>query len=201
MGCRVARGSAKLAPMLRYLTHPEVSIAPAVPVPKWSLSERGRRRALAMLEQPWLIEVGRIISSDETKAIETAEIVASHLRLPVEIREGIGENDRSSVGFVPPAEFEVLANAFFAEPEQSIRGWERAIDAQRRIADGLADLLVPAERDVLVVGHGGVGTLWFCFLNELAIDRRHDQPGQGHYFSVDQQTRRAEHGWRRIDAL
>jgi broad specificity phosphatase PhoE len=187
--------------LLRYLTHPEVHVDPAVPVPKWSLSARGRSRALAMLEQPWLAAVGRIVSSDETKAIETARLVAEHLQLPFEIRVGIGENDRSSLGFVAPAEFEVLANAFFAQPEQSIRGWERAVDAQRRIAQGLADLLTPAERDVLVVGHGGVGTLWFCFLNGLAIDRCHDQPGQGHYFSVDQRTRRAEHGWRPIDAL
>jgi broad specificity phosphatase PhoE len=185
--------------MLRYVTHPEVQVDPAVPVPQWSLNELGRRRALAMLEQPWLAEVGRIVSSEETKAIETAQLVAQHLKLPIEIRPGIGENDRSAVGFVPKNEFEALANAFFAEPEQSIRGWERAIDAQRRIARGLADLLAPAERDVLIVGHGGVGTLWFCFLNGLTIDRRHDQPGQGHYFSVNPQTRRAEHGWRRID--
>ena len=187
--------------MLRYLTHPEVHVDAAVPVTKWSLSARGKRRASALLEQPWLAAVGRIVSSDETKAIETARLVAEYLKLPIEIRTGIGENDRSSLGFVPEAEFEALANAFFAQPEQSIRGWERAVDAQRRIAHGLADLLTPAERDVLVVGHGGVGTLWFCFLNGLAIDRRHDQPGQGHYFSVDQQTRRAEHGWRRIDVL
>jgi broad specificity phosphatase PhoE len=187
--------------MLRYVTHPEVHVDAAVPVPKWSLSTRGRSRAVAMLEQPWLAAVGRIVSSDETKAIETARLVAEHLQLPLEIRLGIGENDRSSLGFVAPAEFEALANAFFAQPEQSIRGWERAVDAQRRIAEGLADLLTPAERDVLVVGHGGVGTLWFCFLNELAIDRRHDQPGQGHYYSVDQRTRRAQHGWRRIDVL
>jgi broad specificity phosphatase PhoE len=154
-----------------------------------------------MLEQPWLTAVGRIVSSDETKAIETARLVAEHLELPLEIRRGIGENDRSSLGFVPKAEFEALANAFFAQPEQSIRGWERAVDAQRRIAQGLADLLAPTERDVLVVGHGGVGTLWFCFLNGLAIDRRHDQPAQGHYFSVNLQTLRAEHGWRPIDLL
>ena len=187
--------------MLRYLTHPEVQVDPAVPVPQWSLSARGRSRAIAMLEQPWLTAVGRIVSSEETKAIQTASLVAEHLQLPLEIRCGIGENDRSSLGFVPQAEFEMLANAFFAQPEQSVHGWERAADAQRRIAQGLADLLTPAERDVLVVGHGGVGTLWFCFLNGLAIDRRHDQPGQGHYFSVDQHTRRAEHGWRRIDLL
>lgn len=185
--------------MLRYVTHPEVLVDPAVPVPKWSLSARGESRVRAMLEQPWLATIGRIVSSDETKALETAEIVAAHLRLPREVRPGIGENDRSSVGFVPPAEFEQLANAFFAEPQSSVRGWERAVDAQHRIARGLEDLLTPSPRDVLVVGHGGVGTLWYCFLNGLPIARRHDQPSQGHYFSVDRSTRRTLHAWRPID--
>ncbi len=187
--------------MLRYVTHPEVVVDPAVLVPNWGLSARGRSRVQALLAQPWLPSVGRVVSSDETKAVEAASIIATHLGLPCEVREGIGENDRSSVGFVPPAEFEQLANAFFAEPEQSVRGWERAIDAQRRIARGLADLLTPTTGDVVVVGHGGVGTLWYCFLNELPIERRHDQPSQGHYFSVDQQTRRAWHAWRPIDVL
>ena len=185
---------------LRYVTHPEVKIEPALPVPKWRLSPRGRSRVQALLQASWLANVGRVLSSDETKAVETAGAIADHLKLPLEIRSGIGENDRSAVGFVPPAEFEVLANAFFAEPERSVRGWERAIDAQRRIVQGLADLLRPAPYDVLVVGHGGVGTLWYCHLNAFAIERRHDQPGQGHYFSVDLETGRALHAWLRIDA-
>jgi hypothetical protein len=75
-----------------------------------------------MLEQPWLAAIGRVVSSDETKAIEIAQLVADHLRLRLEIRAGIGENDRSSLGFVPKAEFEALANAFFAEPERSGSG-------------------------------------------------------------------------------
>ena len=186
--------------VLRYVTHPQVCIDAAVPVTRWSLSEQGRARAHVLAQQPWLASVGRIITSDETKAIETGRIVAEHLALPLEVRSGIGENDRSAVGFVPPAEFEVLANAFFAEPKKSVRGWERAVDAQRRIAEGLADLLTPSPRDILVVGHGAVGTLWYCHLNGLAIERRHDQPGQGHYFSVDLHLGRAIHPWLPIDA-
>ena len=55
--------------------------------------------------------------------------------------------------------------------------------------------------DVMIVGHGGVGTLWSCHLADVAIDRRHDQPGQGHYFAVDPTSGRPRHGWRPIDDL
>lgn len=141
-------------------------------------------------------DITRIVSSDETKAMETAEIVAAHLGLDVEIRPGTGENDRSATGFVPPARLEQLADRFFAEPEVSVEGWERAADAQVRIANGLQDLLSDAgSGDVAVIGHGGVGALWYCALAGLPIDRRHDQPGQGHYFTVDLGSGLPRHGW------
>ena len=186
--------------VLRYITHPEVEIDLGVPVAQWRLSGAGRERAQRLLRQPWVAGIGRLISSVETKAVETARILGAHLQLEPELRPAIGENDRSATGPLPRAEFEQLADQFFAHPAQSVRGWERALDAQKRIADGLADLLLASSaHDIALVGHGGVGTLWYCQLAGLAIDRRHDQPSQGHFFSVDLATGRPLHGWRSID--
>ncbi|MCB0997316.1 MAG: histidine phosphatase family protein [Acidimicrobiales bacterium] len=189
--------------LLRYITHRNVTIDPSIPVPEWGLSNEGRRRAHAMLDQPRTTSIARIVSSTETKAVETAEILATHLGLVVEVRPGIGENDRSATGFVPPKEFEALADAFFANPHASVQGWERAIDAQQRIAHGLEDLLASNEGDgdIAVIGHGGVGTLWYCHLTGVPIDRDHDQPGQGHYYTIDLTTRSVAHTWRPIDAI
>jgi len=80
-----------------------------------------------MLDQPWIGSIRRIVSSGERKAIETAEILAKHLRLAVEVRERMHENDRSATGFLSPPEFEAVADRFFADPHVSIRGWERAV--------------------------------------------------------------------------
>lgn len=187
--------------MLRYVTHPQVDIDPHTPIERWGLSDVGLVRAEAMLGQPWIATLGRIISSDETKARQTAEVVAAHLGLEVEVRPDIGENDRSATGFLPPTEFEAMADRFFAAPTESARGWERAVDAQQRISDALDDLLDPGGPDTLVVGHGGVGTLWYCHLTGRQISRTHDQPGQGHYFTVDTATRAVLHGWTPIDHL
>ena len=190
---------------LRYITHPQVAVQPDVPVTRWGLAPVGVERAQAMCRQPWVPDVRRIVASDEVKAVQTAEILGRHVGVDVEVRPGIGENDRSSTGFVPPARFEQLADRFFATPDESVEGWERAVDAQSRIAAGLADLLVGREGgaggDVAVVGHGGVGTLWWCALAGRPIDRRHDQPGQGHYFTVDLDQGAVLHGWRPIDDL
>jgi len=183
---------------LRYVTHPEVVVDPAVPVPQWHLSERGLARARALLDQPWIGATTRVVSSGEVKARQTAEVLAGHVGLDVEVREGTGELDRSVPGFLPPDEFEVVADACFARPAESARGWEPAAAAQARIAGALADL-VDGPDDVVVVGHGGVGTLWYCHLAGIAIERRWDQPGQGHWFSVV--DGRPTHHWRRIEDL
>ncbi|OWY62709.1 histidine phosphatase family protein [cyanobacterium TDX16] len=185
--------------LLHYVSHPEVVVDPETPIPRWGLSPLGLQRARAMLDQAWVADVGRVVSSDETKALEAASVLAEHLGLDVEVRPGTGENDRSATGFLPPEEFEQIADRFFAEPEVSVRGWERAVDAQARIVAGLADLLDPGvEHDVAVVGHGGVGTLWWCWLVDEPISRRHDQPGQGHRFTVDLATGRPTSGWRTL---
>ncbi|WP_431321143.1 histidine phosphatase family protein [Rhizobium sp. YTU87027] len=164
-----------------YITHPQVKIDPAVPVPKWGLSEIGATRAHKAAESDWAKQLRRIISSDETKAIETAEILAAAAGLTIEIVHGMHENDRSATGFLPPPEFEKAADWFFAHPAESFRGWERAIDAQRRIVSAVTDILASHDptSPVAFVGHGGVGTLLKCHLQGRPIQRDGDQPGGG----------------------
>jgi len=185
----------------RYISHPEVVIEPHLAVDRWVLSQRGYGRLARLLDLPWVAAIGRIVCSEEPKAKQTADALAASRGLPVETRHGLGEIDRSATGFLPPKQHELVADACFAQPTLSAHGWERAVDAQARIAAALADLFVDEQHsDVAVIGHGGIGTLWFCHLAGVPIERRWDQPGQGHYFSVDLRTRRPLHHWRQFEA-
>lgn len=180
-----------------YLTHPEVRIDPDIPVPEWGLSEIGRLRAGKARESDWASSIRHVFSSEERKAIETAEIFAVPFGIPVQISNEFHENDRSSTGFLPPKEFEGVADLFFANPDVSIRGWERARDAQARIVDAVSKAVanLPEEEPVLFSGHGGVGTLLKCHLLGVPISRCHDQNGGGHYFvfkKTDLATQSAE---------
>jgi broad specificity phosphatase PhoE len=187
--------------LVRYLTHPQVQIAPAIPVRSWSLNAFGRARVHALVTAGWLEGTTQVISSAEQKAIETADPLAAALGVRLEIREGMHENDRSATGFLPPVEFESVVDQFFAYPDQSIRGWERAVDAQSRIVrEAEAVLDRKHDGDVLFVGHGAVGTLLLCHYSEISISRIHDQPGGGgHYFTMTDVDRRVLHAWRRIE--
>jgi broad specificity phosphatase PhoE len=182
---------------LRYLTHPQVRIDASVPVPRWGLSDFGRERVETFKATSILQQTTLIVSSGETKALETAAILANHLSVPIAVREDAHENDRSATGFLPPPEFERVANDFFANPELSVRGWERAIDAQQRIVKVFNDTINShTTGDIIFVGHGGVGTLLFCHLANLPIQRIHDQPqGGGNVFSYDLTEKRIDHSW------
>ena len=186
---------------IRYLTHPQVKIEPAIPVPSWGLSEVGRTRTETLATAGWLSGTTQVISSGERKAIETAETIGGILNVAIEVREAMHENDRSATGFLPSDEFETVATEFFAQPLMSIRGWERAIDAQLRIVREV-ELVLARDRagDVLFVGHGAIGTLLFCHYSGFAIDRAYDQPaGGGHYFAFVKDGRRVLHPWRRME--
>ncbi|HET7882877.1 MAG TPA: histidine phosphatase family protein [Acetobacteraceae bacterium] len=190
-------------PRVYFVTHPEVAVDPAVAVPDWPLSERGRQRATVLLTRRWIRQVGAVFSSTERKAAEVAAMLAGALGVaPVAFAE-LGENDRAATGYLPPVEFEAMADAFFARPYESVRGWERAIDAQVRIV-GAVDRalgLVRADGDVAIVSHGGVGALLLGHLKQVPISRTEDQPGRGggNVFCFDAATRRLIAGWRSIE--
>jgi broad specificity phosphatase PhoE len=191
-----------------YLSHPQVQIDPAVPVPEWGLSDAGRARLATLAGAGWLGTVRRIVSSDERKAIETAEALMPMTDgARVEILPGFHENDRSATGFLPPAEFEVTADAFFAAPEQSVRGWERAADAQARIVGAVDAALGDGEAPVLFVGHGGVGTLLKCHLKGEPVARTADQaaegghPGGGNVHAFSIAGRRHLFGWTALEQV
>jgi broad specificity phosphatase PhoE len=165
--------------LVYFITHPEVVIDPAVPVPQWSLSERGRERMHALLQRPWVGRLEAIFSSTEKKAVDGAEILSRATGVAFRQMDALGENDRSSTGYLPKAEFETVVDEFFARPQESVRGWERAIDVQRRVVGALTRAAHGAAGSgpVAVVSHGGAGALLMCHLKRVAISRAEEQLG------------------------
>ena len=186
-----------------FITHPNVVISADVPVPRWPLSPRGRERMAAGLRQPWVADVTAVVCSSEQKAIDGAEILAAHLGLPFSQDAGLDENDRSATGFLPPPEFEAMADAFFANPDTSVRGWERAVDAQSRVVAAVSRVVAahPGPGALAIVSHGAVGTLLYCHLAGVPIGRQWDQPanGGGNYFCFSLVPRWVDGGWRPFD--
>lgn len=170
-----------------FLTHADVGIDLGIPITDWGLSEVGRARVRSGLSQPWLSEITSLWSSSERKAIDTAEILSGTLGLPILTLHDLGENDRSSTGYLPLAEFERTADAFFAEPDRSVRGWATARAEQSRILAAIETVRAhDPDGCPLVVSHGAVGALLLAHLLDRDISRELDQPrnGGGNWFAL-----------------
>lgn len=194
------------------ITHPDVIKDPAISVPRWPLSARGRARMTAMLARPWVHGLTAVYCSDEQKALDGAAILAGHLGLTPIVMAALGEVDRSSTGFLPEAEHAVAARLLFERPDESIRGWETARQAQARFMAAIEAILAGRgateqgsrgvqEGDIAIVAHGAVGTLYLCHLKGVPISLSEAQPGRdgGHYYCFDAATKTLRHGWVRIE--
>ena len=191
--------------LVYFVTHTDVTIDPDVPVPDWSLSKRGLDRMLGLLRQPWISSITSLYSSTERKALEGAAVLAEHLELKIHQVVELGENDRSSTGFLPPQEFERVADQFFACPRESIRGWETAEAAQKRIVLAVDKIikLDGSKGSIVIMSHGAVGTLSLCHLANQPIARQHDQPGSGggNFYAFELESRRLLHPWKPIEMI
>jgi broad specificity phosphatase PhoE len=193
------------AAQVLYLSHPQVAIDPAVPVPDWPLSAVGRERVERFAASPRLRRVTAVYSSAERKAVDTGTILAERLGVPLVAVEAMHENDRSATGYLPPERFEAVADRFFAEPESSVLGWERAVDAQARIVACVRGVLKrdATHGDILLAGHGGVGALLLAHLLGEPISRRLDQPatGGGNVFTFGRTDLGVIHRWRSMESV
>ncbi len=185
------------------ITHPDVIVDPDVPAPQWPLSALGRARMERMLDKPWVQGIGAVYCSSEQKAVDGAQILASYLGLDFEMIEGLGEVDRSATGYLPADEHQAVADLLFSRPDESVRGWETARDAQKRMAAAVDAILDGplAEGAVAIVTHGGVGALYLSHLKGVGIERGQEapHPGGGCYYCFDADSRLLVHGWRTID--
>lgn len=188
---------------LIFLTHPEVVIDPHQPITEWPLNPIGRARMERFVDMLSDRTITAVYASTERKARDGAAIVAKRLGLSYATHEDLGENDRSSTGFIAPPEFWEVVREFFGRPHESIRGWERAIDAQTRIVNAVSRILREDETsgDIVIVSHGAVGCLLTAHLQavEIGQESRPQHPGGGCFIVIDRDTFTLTQDWRAIE--
>ena len=145
------------------------------------LSDVGIRQAEAVARYMKGVNIGYVVSSDLSRAAETARIVASSRGLPVHLDPRLRETNlgdwqgqsREDVDRdYPGARAQWRHNALWAPP-----GGESRIEVARRARDVINELMLahPGWDDgaVLLVAHGGtIGSLTSDLL-ELSIEQHH----------------------------
>lgn len=143
-------------------------VDPGVPAREWRLSDEGRVRSRILGEELDRFDLDLVVSSDEPKAVETAEIAARVLNASVEIVEGLHEHERCNVGFLEKERFERSVERFFCRPADLVFGEDTADEAHDRFSkavNGLSDRF-RCEK-IAIVTHGTVLSLFVSRISEL----------------------------------
>lgn len=131
----------------------------------WPLSKEGQFRAhrLALELETYTPEV--ILSSDEPKARETAEILARHFQLDLKTVPDLREHDRSNVAYLPHDAFQASVREFFRHPDRQVFGCETADEAHARFYRVVHSILNEHKHHtIVIVSHGTVISLFVARL-------------------------------------
>lgn len=150
--------------MTKYLVlvrHAQPEIVEAAPAREWRLSPQGRVHADYLAEELSRFQPEAIVSSDEPKAVETAEIIARRYQLDLQIVEALREHDRSNVPYLPYEAFQRSIRDFFQNASQLVFGRETADQAYTRFYRGIHSMLKDhPDKTIVAVAHGTVITLF-----------------------------------------
>lgn len=131
------------------------------------LSGAGRRQARALARRLGRAGLGAIVSSDLSRSVETARIVADAAGLSPTARADLRE---VALGEWEGRTFQDIERAFpdqFRARGEDIAGYrpprgESFLDCSERVVRAFHEVIRTSPGDVLVVGHAGVNRLLLC---------------------------------------
>ena len=148
-------------PKLILIKHAHSQMTPGVPPEQWGLSDQGRERCGALAARLSAHTPDLIFSSEERKALQTAELLSNELKRPWQAVAGVQEHDRGNVPVMATKDFISAMAQVFRRPQERVLGRESADQALTRFERALSGLLDRhTEEDVAVVTHGTVIALF-----------------------------------------
>ncbi len=155
-------------PNLILIKHAKPQKDESTPSREWKLSDEGRSLSAVLADQlePHTPQI--VISSDEPKAVETAQIIAEKLNIPTEIEKGLAEHNRDNVPMMQTREFIASMALLFNRPRQLVLGNETAEQARKRFSQSIDSLLDRhGQSNLAIVTHGTVLALYAGPLLEI----------------------------------
>ena len=135
-----------------------------LPASEWQLSDEGRRRCGRLADRLAAYDLAAVVTSTEPKAVETGQIVADSLSLPLETALGLHEHERGVVTSTgDQGAFQEQVRRLFEHPDELIFGTETANHAHARFATTVAAVIEQHPHgNLAIVTHGTVMTLFIA---------------------------------------
>jgi len=178
--------------MKKYLIlvkHSLPEIGEDLPASEWKLSQEGRLRAHKLAELLEAFHPEGIVSSPESKAKETAEMISKKLQIEIRVVQDLHEHDRSNVPYLSQAAFQTSIREFFQKPGELVLGRETANQAHARFYQALHGILNEyRNKTVVVVTHGTVISLFVPRLTGSPDFELWNRIGLPSYIAIDLQS-------------
>ena len=143
---------------------------PGISAHLWTLTEEGRERCATLAARLRPYHIARLASSDEPKAIVTAQLLAAHLEIlsPVIVEPDFRETRRDTAPyFDSEGEFHAAVHAAMNNPDEVVFGEESFNAARRRITLALGQVMNAHRSETLaVVTHGTIMSLLLGHVSE-----------------------------------
>jgi broad specificity phosphatase PhoE len=135
-----------------------------LPASEWQLSDEGRRRCGRLADRLAAYDLAAVVTSTEPKAVETGQIVADALGLPLETAPDLHEHERGVVTSTGgQAAFQAQVSRLFKRSDELIFGAETADQAHARFAGAVAAAIGRhPSGNLAIVAHGTVMTLFIA---------------------------------------
>ncbi|HZI98053.1 MAG TPA: histidine phosphatase family protein [Actinomycetales bacterium] len=148
---------------LHLVRHGPPRIDPQAPPHEWSLDGEARDAVLALASSGVLPDDVRWLSSDEPKAVQTAEMLAEEMVSSQDVEQVPGlREQRRPAGWIDDYAVRVH-RSLVREDEPSSEGWETSAETRQRVTGAVRDA-VSSDDEAVLVGHG---TAWTLLVSEL----------------------------------
>lgn len=151
------------------IRHSITTQADTIPFAQWRLSPEGRQKCEQLAQRLARFELTRIISSEESKAVETAKLTDDYLGISAHAVDGLQELMRDDQGYIESKEkFYAMVAELFSNQDNIALGGERANQACERFSRTIDNLLESHPNENLgIVTHGTVLSLFVSAKNKI----------------------------------
>jgi broad specificity phosphatase PhoE len=166
--------------------HSLPEIVENIPAREWHLSEDGQVRAMRLADRLLAYDPEILISSVESKAKETSEIISKVHNLDVQIVENLHEHDRSQISYLSRHEFQTAVYTFFLTPDKLVFGNETANEAYSRFSKAVHSIIeIHKNKTAVLVSHGTVISLFVSHLIGISAFPLWDEMGLPGFVVLD----------------
>lgn len=155
---------------LIFVTHPSVNINRNIPIDDWQISAEGIEDLRRLFILDFWKKINVLYASTELKSYAVADQAKKlfpNVKVPDDYKkENLGEVKNRK--YLEKDSYMKAVENWYKDPNVQVNGWESANEAMKRISTCVFEIMEKNKnKTVVIIGHGGAGTLLACYVKSI----------------------------------